>query len=66
MIQFRIYGKLIQLKSGTEISLSFKNSDFGFDAIELNRTQTFDIPATPENNLIVSAIVSIHTEYHNE
>lgn len=53
MIQFRIYGKLIQLKSGTEISLSFKNSDFGFDSIELNRTQTFDIPATPENNLIL-------------
>lgn len=53
MIQFKILGKFLELEKNTSLSFSFVNHIFGFDKIELTRSQEFTIPATARNNSIL-------------
>ena len=52
MIQFKVLDSFLELKKGTSISISASNQIFGFDKIELSRTQEFTVPATEHNNSI--------------
>ena len=53
MIQFKVLGKFLELEKNTSLSFSFVNPIFGFDKIELTRSQEFTIPATAHNNSIL-------------
>lgn len=54
MIRFNINGEYLDLPD--DISVQFKKSNilFAFDNIECERSTSFDIPATPQNNRIFS------------
>ena len=52
MAQFKVNNHFLELSKGIDLAFSFFNSIFGFERIELSRTQQFKVPATPENNRI--------------
>lgn len=60
MIGFKIEGRLLDLPEKTTVQLLRKNEIFAFDAIEVERSVSFDIPATPENN----NILQLSNDYH--
>ena len=53
MIRFRIIGGgYLELPDIFEFQFAFNNSLFSFDNMKVNRTTEFQIPATPNNNLL--------------
>ena len=52
MAQFKVNNHFLEFSKGIDLAFSFFNSIFGFERIELSRTQQFKVPATPENNRI--------------
>ena len=60
MIEFKIEGRSLDLPEKTTVQLLRKNEIFAFDAIEVERSVSFEIPATPENN----DILQLSNDYH--
>lgn len=52
MIQFNIDGWLLELAENTKLQYSKLNPLFAFDKLECERTASFDVPATPKNDMI--------------
>ena len=53
MIAFLVNGDFLDLYETTTFQVSRKNSIFAFDSMEVTRSASFDIPATPKNNRIL-------------
>lgn len=60
MIGFKINGGSLDLPEKTTVQLLRKNEIFAFDEIEVERSVSFEIPATPENNYILK----LSNDYH--
>lgn len=60
MIEFKVNGQTLDLPERTTLQLVRKNEIFAFDSIEVERSVSFDIPATPANN----SILGIAKDYH--
>lgn len=52
MMQFKINNDFLELPAGFGLQFTRKNPLFAFDALECERTVSFDIPATPKNDRI--------------
>ena len=52
MIRFEVDGYYLELSAGFSLQFQKKNILFAFDAIECERSLSFNIPATPTNNNI--------------
>lgn len=61
MIEFKINGQALNLPESTTIQLLRKNEIFAFDAMEVERSISFDIPATDTNNVILE----LANDYHS-
>ena len=61
MIRFNISGEYLDLPA--DFSLQFKKTNilFAFDDIECERSTSFEIPATPQNNRIFALAKCVHT-----
>lgn len=60
-VQFSIGGKLLDLPSNIKLQFTKKNILFAFDNIEVERTTSFDVPATPNNMRIFNFSHDIHS-----
>ena len=54
MIQFNVNGRLLDLPEKINMQFTRKNPLFAFDNLECERSTSFDVPATPKNDLIFS------------
>ena len=52
MMQFKINNEFLELPADFGLQFTRKNPLFAFDALECERTVSFDIPATPKNDRI--------------
>lgn len=52
MIAFNVNGEFLDLYDNTSIQIARVNHIFAFDEMQVSRTTSFDIPATPKNNRI--------------
>lgn len=52
MIQFNIDGWTLELAENTKLQYSKLNPLFAFDKLQCERTASFDVPATPKNDMI--------------
>lgn len=52
MMQFKIDNEFLELPADFGLQFTRKNPLFAFDALECERTVSFDIPATPKNDRI--------------
>ena len=52
MIQFNVNGRLLDLPEKINMQFTRKNPLFAFDNLECERSTSFDVPATPKNDLI--------------
>lgn len=59
-VQFSIGGKLLDLPSNIKLQFTKKNILFAFDNIEVERTTSFNVPATPNNMRIFNFSHDIH------
>lgn len=59
-VQFSIGGKLLDLPSNIRLQFTKKNILFAFDNIEVERTTSFNVPATPNNMRIFNFSHDIH------
>lgn len=60
-VQFSIGGKLLDLPSNIKLQFTKKNILFSFDNIEVERTTSFQVPATPNNMRIFNFSHDIHS-----
>lgn len=60
-VQFSIGGKLLDLPSNIKLQFTKKNILFAFDNIEVERTTSFNVPATPNNMRIFNFSHDIHS-----
>lgn len=60
-VQFSIGGKLLDLPSNIKLQFTKKNILFAFENIEVERTTSFDVPATPNNMRIFNFSHDIHS-----
>lgn len=60
MTQFNINGQWLELLEDTDVQLTRTNELYAFDNVELERTTSFDIPATPRN----LDILQLANDYH--
>lgn len=60
-VQFSIGGKLLDLPSNIKLQFTKKNILFAFENIEVERTTSFNVPATPNNMLIFNFSHDIHS-----
>lgn len=54
MIRFNVAGQYLDLPDDFNLQFTKKNILFAFDNIECERSTSFDVPATPNNNAIFS------------
>lgn len=59
-VQFSIGGKLLDLPSNIKLQFTKKNILFAFENIEVERTTSFNVPATPNNMRIFNFSHDIH------
>lgn len=52
MMQFKVGNDLLELPADFDLQFTKKNPLFAFDALECERSVSFDIPATPKNDRI--------------
>lgn len=52
MIRFNINGKYLETPDGLQIQLQRVNPLFAFDSIQCERSTSFDVPSTPNNDLV--------------
>lgn len=60
-VQFSIGGKLLELPSNFKLQFTKKNILFAFENIEVDRTTSFKVPATPNNMRIFNFSHDIHS-----
>lgn len=60
MIEFNVSGKKLDLPSNIKLQFTKKNILFAFDNIEVERTTSFNVPATPNNMRIFNFSHDIH------
>lgn len=60
MIQFNCNGKFLDIYEGFSPSLKRKNNAFSFGSLELGRSLSFDVPTTPNNNVIFENAKDYH------
>lgn len=60
-VQFSIGGKLLDLPSNIKLKFTKKNILFSFDNIKVERTTSFQVPATPNNMRIFNFSHDIHS-----
>ena len=60
-VQFSIGGKLLDLPSNIKLQFTKKNILFAFENIEIERTTSFNVPATPNNMRIFNFSQDIHS-----
>lgn len=60
-VQFSIGGKLLDLPSNIKLQFTKKNILFAFENIEVERTTSFQVPATPNNMRIFNFSHDIHS-----
>lgn len=60
MMQFKIDGEELELKSGLSLTLKKTNSLLAFDNIACERTDSFQIPATPRNTRLLNVAQDVH------
>lgn len=60
-VQFSIGGKLLDLPSNIKLQFTKKNILFAFENIEVERTTSFNVPATPNNMRIFNFSQDIHS-----
>lgn len=60
MMQFKIGGEELELKSGLSLTFKKTNSYLAFDDIQCERTDSFQIPATPKNIRLLNMSQDIH------
>lgn len=60
-VQFSIGGKLLELPSNIKLQFTKKNILFAFENIEVERTTSFNVPATPNNMRIFNFSHDIHS-----
>lgn len=61
MIEFNVSGKKLDLPSNIKLQFTKKNILFAFDNIEVERTTSFNVPATPNNMRIFNFSHDIHS-----
>lgn len=60
MIEFNVSGKKLDLQSNIKLQFTKKNILFAFENIEVERTTSFNVPATPNNMRIFNFSHDIH------
>lgn len=61
MIEFNVSGKKLDLPSNIKLQFTKKNILFAFENIEIERTTSFNVPATPNNMRIFNFSQDIHS-----
>lgn len=61
MIEFNVSGKKLDLPSNIKLQFTKKNILFAFENIEVERTTSFNVPATPNNMRIFKFSHDIHS-----
>lgn len=62
MIRFEVSGEYLELPANFSLQFKKKNILFAFDDIECERSTSFNIPATPQNNRIFALAKCVQNE----